>query len=347
MGRKNYFEIDLSSSHYFHEFYERCTFPECGYAFQEADWTYFGNDRKGNWHHVCENHRDNIDWACFQLFGHLAKNLYRVVPYTVPSYINPARPDPDLWLWRYMDFEKFRDFIENKSIFFAKAITFGDPLECAVSTKDNEEYLNSLRSNAYDFFFEHKLDGLSEKEKKEFKENKIQEEIKDNKTFRDEVLISCWHANDYESEAMWQLYKGENHQTVAVSINMCNLRNAFPKPIHLGRVLYSPYEQVYPSKVRAFRKHISYEHENEIRAVIFPEHIDHKEIEKIAVKKEKGLLIAPDKKYLQIRVYISPWSCDCFKAKVKDLIYKSDWNQGENPNPSILEIIATQYEPIF
>lgn len=144
------------------------------------------------------------------------------------------------------------------------------------------------------------------------------------------------------------MYKGENYQTVAVSINMCNLRNALPKPIHIGEVSYVTYEKVYPTKVRAFRKLVSYEHENEIRAVIFPEHINNKKIKDITFeKKEKGLLITPDKNYLQIRVYISPWCGDCFRVKIRNLIDKSDWNQGNKPNPSILELKETRYEPIY
>jgi len=348
MGRKNIFEIDMSYSHYFHEFYTRCTDQKCGYEFQEADWTYFGKDKKGNWHHVCENHRGNIDWACFQLFGHLSKGAYRVVPYTVPSCADPAQPAPDLWLWHYMNFDKFKNFIETKSIFFPKAAVFDDCLECAVSIKSNENWLNILRTNAPQYFNESEMSGLSEKEKKENVDKKIQGEIDNNKNFREEVLISCWHANDYESEAMWQLYKGENHQTVAVSINMCNLRNALPKPIHIGEVKYVTYEKVYPTKVRAFRKLISYEHEKEIRAVIFPEHINDKTIIDITLgKTDKGLFIKPNEKHLQIRIYISPWCDDGFREEVIDLIDKSDWHKGNEPGPSILETVKTQYDPVY
>lgn len=177
---------------------------------------------------------------------------------------------------------------------------------------------------------------------------KIQAEIERNKNFRNEVLISCWHANDYESEAMWQLYKGNNHQTVAISINMVNLRNALPKPIHIGEVSYVTYEEVYPTKIRAFKKHISYEHEKEIRAVIFPESNDKKEIKDVTIEqKENGFLIKPNEEYLQILVYISPWSSDCFRKKVKRVIAQSDWNEGNGINPSILKIIETKYYPIY
>jgi hypothetical protein len=348
MSQRNVYKLDLSNSHFFHTHYKQCTFPGCSYEFQEADWTYFGKDIYETWHHVCINHRENIQWACLQLFGHLPHEVYRLEPYTVPSYMNPPQPNTDLWLWRYMDFEKFASFIKTKSIFFPKAITFNDPLECAVSIKSREKWLNSIRSIAYPSFYESELEGLSEKEKVKRINIISQSEIDANKDFRKNVLISCWHANDGESEAMWQLYKGKCHQTVAVSINISNFRNSFPKPIHVGEVSYVTYEKVYPTKVRAFRKLDSYEHEKEIRAVLFPEHINDKVIMDITSgKTDKGIFLEPDKKYLQIRIHISPWCSDRFRKKVNGLIGKSSWNIGNGTGPSILEIVETRYEPTY
>jgi len=126
-----------------------------------------------------------------------------------------------------------------------------------------------------------------------------------------------------------------------------NLRNALPKPIHIGEVAYEPFEKIYPTKVRVFKKHISFEHEKEIRAVIFPEHIKDEKLAGIVVaKNEKGLLIKPDKKYLEIKVYVSPWSGKAFRRKVQNLIDKSSWNKENEPNPS-LRVIPTEYDPIY
>lgn len=346
MARKNQHKVNLFNTNYFHTHYFQCTVPECGYEFREADWTYFGIDVSSKWHHVCENHRYDIHWASLQIYGHLTKEEHRVEPYTIPTYMDPPQPNTDLWLWRYLDLTKFKNFIETKSIFFPRAVLFNDPLECAVSIKSREHWLASVRATAYRY--DHEIDGLSEKEKYHVISQKIQAEIERNKNFRNEVLISCWHANDFESEAMWQLYKGDNHQTVAISIKMVNLRNALPKPIHIGEISYVTYEKIYPTKIRAFKKHISYEHEKEIRAVIFPENITHKVIKDITVEqKEIGLLIKPVEKFLQILVYISPWSDRCFRNEVKHIVAKSDWNRGNRPNPSILKIIETKYDPIY
>ena len=347
MARRNVYRVNLFDSNFFHTHYSQCTFPECNYQFQEADWTYFGKDTKGNWHHVCENHRDSIEWNCLQVCGHIEKENYRIEPYIIPSYASPPQPDTDLWLWRYMNYERFKSFLETKSIFFPKVTTFSDPLECSVSIKEQMNWLNSIRATAYQFS-DNDLDSFPEEEKMAIIANRIQEEISNNKEFRNNVLISCWHANDYESEAMWQLYKGKYHHTVAISINMCNLRNALPKPIHVGAVSYVDFEQVYPTKIRAFKKHISYEHEKEIRAVIFPEHINIKAIKDITIdKNDSGLFIKPDEKFLQIKIFLSPWCSNRFRKKVKDLINESDWNRSNETNPSIVEIIETKYEPLY
>jgi O-phosphoseryl-tRNA(Cys) synthetase len=248
-----------------------------------------------------------------------------------------------------MNLDRFKEFVETKSIFFPKAQTFlkDDLLECAVSIRSNKNWLSNLRTIAYPTF-DNELDGLSEEEKKQKVELKKQEEIADNKDFRDKVLISCWHANDYESAAMWKLYKGDRYyRTVAISISMCNLRNALPKPIHIGEVEYVDYEKVYPTKIRAFKKRVSYEHEKEIRAVIFPEHIENDKIKDTLVKeKENGLLIKLAEKYLEFKVYISPWSSQKFKKDVRKFIENSDWNKKDEPNPS-LRIIPSEYAPIY
>lgn len=347
MARKNVFKRNLFNSNFFYTHYDRCTFPECNYQFQEADWTYLGKDIEGNWHHVCKNHYNNIEWQCMQICGHLIKENYRIEPYTVPSYSNPPQPDIDLWLWRYMSYDRFKSFLETKSIFFPKPITFHDPLECSVSIKEKKDWLNSIRATAYQFS-DNNLDCLPEAEKMTEIGKRIKEEISNTKNFRENILISCWHANDYESEAMWQLYKGKYNHTVAISIKMCNLRNALPKPIHIGAVSYVDYEQVYPTKIRAFKKHVSYEHEKEIRGVIFPEHINSEAIRDITVSKyDSGLLIKPDEKFLQIKIYLSPWCSNRFRNKVKNLIDKSDWDKCNETKPSIIEIIETKYEPIY
>jgi len=348
MAQKNVYKLNLLNSNYYHSHYDQCTFPKCSYIFQEADWTYFGIDTKADWHHVCETHRESIDWAELQLLGHLSKDKYRVEPYSIPFYKSPPGPNTDLWLWRYMDLEKFKDFIETKSIFFAKATSFGDNLECAVSIKDQKNWLYSMRATAYEYFYEQELTGMPIEEKTKVIEKRIQREILDNKEFRKKVLISCWHANDYESEAMWQLYKGYDHQTIAVSINLCNLRHALPKPIHIGEVSYVDYEKVYPTKVRVFRKHVSYEHEREVRAVIFPEHIQNKDIETTITKRtDKGCSVKLQEGYLQIRVYISPWSDNHFRRKVRSLLNKSNWNKGNSTTPSIIDVIETRYKPVY
>jgi len=111
MARRNVYRVNLFDSNFFHTHYSQCTFPECNCQFQEADWTYFGKDTEGNWHHVCENHRDSIEWNCLQICGHIEKGNYRTEPYIIPSYSSPPQPDTDLWLWRYMNFERFKSFL--------------------------------------------------------------------------------------------------------------------------------------------------------------------------------------------------------------------------------------------
>ena len=88
------------------------------------------------------------------------------------------------------------------------------------------------------------------------------------------AYVSCWRAGQAESMAMWDLY-GKGSVTVAVKTTIGNLKKAIsesPRQIFLAEVKYidwslAPFDN--NSLVMCFRKDSSYEHEKEIRAVIW------------------------------------------------------------------------------
>jgi hypothetical protein len=97
MARKNIWRPNwLDLNHHLQTHYDKCTFPDCNYKFQEADWTYYGKDSAGNWQHVCETHCKNIQWAGLQVLGHMPKDVWATKPYTIPCYSDPPQPDVDL-----------------------------------------------------------------------------------------------------------------------------------------------------------------------------------------------------------------------------------------------------------
>jgi hypothetical protein len=169
---------------------------------------------------------------------------------------NLVLPPDDTVLWRYMDFSKFLLLLETQSLWFSRADQFEDPLE-GTFTDAEIEHLRSLDATNTalpSLISEGYLRGPQQ--------------------MRATAYVSCWRAGQAESMAMWDLY-GKGGGTVAVKTTIGNLKEAIsesPLRIFLAEVKYvdwslAPFDN--NSLVMCFRKDSSYEHEKEIRAVIW------------------------------------------------------------------------------
>lgn len=106
--------------------------------------------------------------------------------YEESPFCNP--PSDDAVLWRYMDFTKFVSVLDKRALFFSAADKFRDPFEGSIS-KVTAELRPRLHPNIPPDILQTFAQSL--KEARRF------------------TLISCWHENNYESEAMWKLYARE------------------------------------------------------------------------------------------------------------------------------------------
>ncbi|MCK2045600.1 MULTISPECIES: hypothetical protein [Chromohalobacter] len=91
------------------------------------------------------------------------------------------------------------------------------------------------------------------------------------KWIRGWAYISCWHADNYESAALWGLYTKTN-EAVAIETNYAKLRDVLPENVCLGLVNYIDYDREWLPEGSSFypfmHKRKSFEHEKEVRAVI-------------------------------------------------------------------------------
>jgi hypothetical protein len=91
-----------------------------------------------------------------------------------------------------------------------------------------------------------------------------------------QTLISCWHINDSESEAMWRLYTPFG-LGIAVQSTYGSMTGAFmtQEPIFVGQVRYLNYENDPVAEGNVFApfltKRVSFAHELELRAVAWRE----------------------------------------------------------------------------
>src|SRR6476469_7020271 len=92
--------------------------------------------------------------------------------------------DPETVVWKYLDLSKFLELLLSKKLFMSRSDKFEDQYEGTFSEPTFEE-MKKLSEDNTDF-----LDYY--------------------KTHRENVVVSSWHINEYESYAMWQIFTKTN-----------------------------------------------------------------------------------------------------------------------------------------
>lgn len=152
-------------------------------------------------------------------------------------------------LWRYMDFAKFVEMLESRTLWFARIDQFEDPLE---GTHTDAE-----------------LAGL----RKHLKKTHAQALINVFRSGRSELYVNCWRSGSTESLAMWDLY-GKGSGILAVKSTVGRLRDAavtYDKPVYISKVKYLDWGDapgIDNVLVACSRKDVSYQHEVEVRAIV-------------------------------------------------------------------------------
>ncbi len=109
------------------------------------------------------------------------------LPFEVPI-------DLDVLIWRYIDFPKFISMLEEKSLWFTRVDRLGDSFEGSTPRAEVEYWKN--HRNAYP----------NQKEIADRNECFLRDMAK---LSRESTFVNCWHVNEHESVAMWQLYAKE------------------------------------------------------------------------------------------------------------------------------------------
>jgi len=165
-------------------------------------------------------------------------------------------PSQNCTIWRYTDFTKLVNLLENQQLIFPRADQFDDPYEGALS----RESVRLLRADL-------QRGGIPEKAADMF--------LQHVPMMREEMFISCWYVSEHESAAMWKLYL-QSPEGVAIRSDCDALSAALeraPLKARISMVQYVDYEQVpipYGNLFFPFvHKRLSFAHENELRAVIW------------------------------------------------------------------------------
>ena len=167
-----------------------------------------------------------------------------------PALITP--PD-DTTLWRYMSFTKFVSILAKDALFFVRADNLDDPYEGTLGLRNlterepvNGEHENPNAPPSIPSAFD---------------------------VMKKLHLVSCWHENEYESEAMWNRYSNFE-DGIAIKTNFRSLADSLTceSPVEISRVLYLDYELDRIPDGFMFApllcKRKNFEHEREVRAFV-------------------------------------------------------------------------------
>ncbi len=145
------------------------------------------------------------------------------------------------------------------------------------------------------------------------------------KNIKKQVFLNCWHLNEYESAAMWDIYLKSN-EGIAIKTTYQYLQNCFlsKNTVYIGKVKYLDYKKIKPTTKDPFFpflcKRKSFEHEKEIRALVY--------LTKNQLKNQniKGVFVPVNVSKLIKTIYIAPTAEGWIKKLVEAILKKYNLN---------------------
>lgn len=203
--------------------------------------------------------------------------------------------NPDTIIWKYLDLSKFLDLLLYQKMFMSRSDKFEDQYEGTFSEPTFEE-IKKIAENNPKFLHYYK-------------------------SHRENVVISSWHANEYESFAMWQIFT-KNNEGLAIQSTVGRLKAALAPEKHfeqyIGEVHYIDYKKEYIPFDDAFFpflfKRKSFQYEKEIRII--------SDVTSQKLSINEGLKINVDINTLIETIYIHPKSENWYKKLVTELVAK-------------------------
>lgn len=201
--------------------------------------------------------------------------------------------DPDTVIWKYLDLSKFLDILLSGKVFMSRSDKFEDQYEGTFSEPTFEEIKKISENNPkfLDYY----------------------------KSHRENVVVSSWHTNEYESFAMWQIFT-KNNEGLAIQSTIGRLKEALRPERHfeqyIGEVNYIDYKKEYIPFDDAFFpflfKRKSFQYEREIRVI--------SDVTNHQMTINDGLKIHVDINTLIEKIYIHPKSENWYKKLVIELV---------------------------
>lgn len=188
----------------------------------------------------------------------------------------------NLPIWRYLDFWKFLNLLELKSLYFSNSENLGDNYEGRIPSFVLAK-IEAAEAKSENNISKHTLNYL---------EN----------IARNTFLISSWSYAERESFAMWKMYS-KDKSGIAIETDLSCLKQSFKntsKSIYIGEINYIHEKKYYFDLSNLFYPFVTkldyYSFENEIRCITVNEDYE----------KNKDNLVDVDLNILIKKIHISP-----------------------------------------
>lgn len=212
--------------------------------------------------------------------------------------------DPDTPIWRYMDFTKFVSMLENKGLFFSRSDKLGDPFEGSFSRGNKQLRPLMYKDTGIPLSAFETISNIT-------------------CSIRPWTFVNCWHMNTHESAAMWKLYAKTN-EAIAIRSTYKQLRECIDSDCYLGVVHYIDYESAWLPEGNALspyvHKHLSFAHEQELRAVIQKSPRKDNKIDYSQKPPDGGVWKSVDTDELINAIYVAPMSPSWYRELVEQVL---------------------------
>ena len=211
-----------------------------------------------------------------------------------PTFKKPE--NLDVRIWRYMSLAKFLWMLQRNSLYFSRSDLMGDPFEGHYSKPTAMSEDSFVAAQMTDPVFATMGEAIHRRNFRKIISDVSKEKLN--------LFVNCWHVNEHESLAMWKLYASQD-EAICIQSTFRKLEQLLPSKAFLGTVNYIDYDRQYISVTDAFQsivhKRKSFEHERELRAVLWKPITDD-----IEVVGDRGMIIPVDLNNLIENIFISP-----------------------------------------
>lgn len=230
-----------------------------------------------------------------------------------PTFIQPE--NEEVKVWRYMDFTKLISLIDSRRLFFTRADKFNDPFEGSYP---------KINVHARSHLPDEMTKGMSDEQIKNLTES-LKQSGEINKNWPRYTAINCWHMNNHESAAMWDLYLKSN-EGVAIQSTYSKLKKSLTdeQDTYLGVVKYIDYDTEHLDSGNILspfvHKRKSFEHEREVRALNLKWPAGDKGMDFTQETIDFGVEIKTDLEVLIEKIYVAPNSPEWFAELVRSAV---------------------------